>query len=141
MIDLADWSGAIVRFGFRVKTDPSITDEGLYLRNIRLSWNTNATALDDPALPQGFALGVYPNPFNPRTTVSLSIPASRTGAQLDLALYDLLGRRVATLASEQTLETGQLLLPLDGSGLASGVYLYRLESDGKLDSRKMLLVR
>ncbi len=146
VVDLSPWTGSEISVGFRVKTDGTVHDQGLFVRNVRLSWNTEATDVADPVLPAGFALGVAPNPFNPRTTVSLQVPATHTGARLDLHLYDLLGRRVATLTQNEALDSGQLLLPLDGSGLASGVYILDavVSQDGRRlfrENRRVALVK
>jgi len=83
----------------------------------------------------------YPNPFNASTNVSFNLPA--TGA-VDLAVYDLLGRRVATLVSGN-LPAGQHTFTWqaedsDGKQVASGMYLYVLKTaDETLSSRMVLL--
>ncbi len=80
----------------------------------------------------------YPNPFNPLTTIGFSVA---TPGRATLTLYNILGQRVTTLHDKET-EAGQYYrVNLDGSGLASGVYLYMLESvDGK-QLKKMILMR
>ncbi len=100
-------------------------------------------ALDDAihgrlSLPAGFALGQnYPNPFNPATTFSFSIPESE---HVTLEILDILGRRVTVLVDE-TLEAGHHEVPFDASGLASGVYLYRLAAGENRAARKMILLK
>lgn len=79
----------------------------------------------------------FPNPFNPRTTIRFSIQ-SETRVRLEVC--DLLGRTVSTLVNGR-MPAGVHSVPFDGSGLASGVYLYRLEGDGRVEVRKMLLAR
>ena len=94
---------------------------------------------DDLALPAVFALDQnYPNPFAEATTIRYALP---TPGPVDLALYDLLGRRVAVLVDEvQT--AGVHTVQVSGSGLPSGAYVYRLRAGGTFESaRRLLLVR
>ena len=79
----------------------------------------------------------YPNPFNPSTSIRFDLP--REGS-VTLRVYDMLGRVVAT-AVDGTLVAGNHTVGFDGSGLASGIYLYRLEADGVSITRKMLLMK
>ncbi len=84
----------------------------------------------------------YPNPFNPTTNIEFRI--SQFGL-VKLAVYDLLGREVAVLVNEPK-AAGSYTVRFsgtggDGSGLASGMYLYRLTSGGKVQVRKMMLVK
>ncbi|ARA94309.1 hypothetical protein AWN76_014865 [Rhodothermaceae bacterium RA] len=82
-------------------------------------------------------LEVYPNPFNPATTIRYTLPEV---ARVTLVIYDVLGRAVATLvAGEQA--AGAHHVAFDGSGLSSGVYLYRLEAGSEVVSGKMLLLK
>lgn len=98
---------------------------------------------DDLSVPRVFSLNQnYPNPFNPSTEISYSI-ASRSHVRL--ALYDLLGREVATLVdSEQS--AGEYTITLDafsteGRSLPTGVYFYRLTAGEQSAVRKMLLLK
>ena len=63
----------------------------------------------------------YPNPFNPSVTVPFAVPEA---AQVEVVLYDVLGRRVAVLANG-LFDTGRHMVRFDGSNLASGVYVLR----------------
>ncbi len=79
-------------------------------------------------------LGNYPNPFNPSTVITYSAPSDAT---VVLSVYDLLGREVDQLSMQAG--AGQNQIRFDGSGLASGAYLYRLESESwSLIGRMML---
>jgi hypothetical protein len=85
---------------------------------------------------------VYPNPFNPATTVSFYLPEA---AKVTLAVYDVGGRRVATLADGR-IEAGMhesVWQGRDSAGrsVPSGVYFCRLESSGVVDTRKMVLLK
>jgi alpha-glucosidase (family GH31 glycosyl hydrolase) len=86
----------------------------------------------------------YPNPFNPTTTIRYAIPAGAYN-YTSLRVFDLLGREVATLVhGEQAPGTYSLVFDADRSGphpLASGMYVYRLEVGGRMESRKMIVVR
>ncbi|HXF99293.1 MAG TPA: T9SS type A sorting domain-containing protein, partial [Bacteroidota bacterium] len=92
----------------------------------------------DSGTPATYALEQnYPNPFNPSTTIAFKIRA--TGFT-SLKVYDMLGREVATLVSDVK-EPGSYEVTWDARGMASGVYLYRLESGSFVATRKLLLLR
>ncbi len=80
----------------------------------------------------------YPNPFNPTTNIEFSIPRA---ASVSLTVYDVLGRKVATVIDNQHFSSGSNIVSFDGSSLASGMYLYRLEAAGFIQTRKMLLIK
>ena len=76
-------------------------------------------------LPTEIALDQnYPNPFNPSTSIRFALPESET---VTLRVFDTLGRPVATLLDQKPHTAGTHTVSFDGAGLASGVYLYRLE--------------
>jgi hypothetical protein len=80
----------------------------------------------------------YPNPFNPITTIEFALPYS---GFVELKIYNILGEEVTTLVSASLL-SGSYVYEWDASGMASGVYLYRLQAgDGFVQTKKMLLVR
>ena len=87
----------------------------------------------------------YPNPFNPTTTIKYSIPAVgneyiRPTNKVTLKIYDLLGRKVATLVNkEQT--PGEYEVTFDAGRLASGTYIYRLAADSFVAAKKLLLLK
>jgi hypothetical protein len=72
--------------------------------------------------PERVEMSVYPNPFNPVTMVSLSIPQA---SYLRAEVFDVLGRRVQVL-SDARVEAGQQALRFDGSRVASGAYFLRV---------------
>jgi len=91
----------------------------------------------DPAAG-GFALDQnYPNPFNPSTTIRFTIPRD---ADVRLHVFDIYGRRVAALA-EGRYAAGSYLIQFDGSSMPSGHYVCRLEADGRVLHRSMLLAK
>jgi len=79
----------------------------------------------------------YPNPFNPVTTIRFSVPSE---AHVDLMVYDVLGRRVATLVNE-TVHAGSHEVYFDATRLSSGTYIYRLEAGGRSLNQSMMLVK
>ncbi|MCB2229178.1 S8 family serine peptidase [bacterium] len=90
------------------------------------------------ALPLSFELQQnYPNPFNPSTVIEFALPEQ---AETRLDVFNVLGQRVTTLV-DRTLPAGRHRVRFDGAGLASGVYLYRLKTDDRETSRKMMLVK
>lgn len=79
----------------------------------------------------------YPNPFNPSTTIAYALPEE---AEVRLVVYDMLGRKVATLVDEQK-SAGTYEVIFDAGRLASGVYLYRLSAGEELKTRTMTFVK
>ncbi len=79
----------------------------------------------------------YPNPFNPSTTINFTI---REKEYVTLKVYDIMGNEVALLLSEE-MEAGSHSIKYDASGLASGIYLYKLKAGNKIETRKMLLLK
>ncbi|MFQ5772637.1 MAG: T9SS type A sorting domain-containing protein [bacterium] len=79
----------------------------------------------------------YPNPFNPSTTISYDLPVA---SKVKLTVFNILGQEIATLVDDYQ-EAGGYKITYDFSGLASGIYLYRLEADNFIATQKMLLMR
>jgi hypothetical protein len=99
---------------------------------------TTDIADNSKSIPDQFHLASnYPNPFNPATNISFTLPRS-THVQLDV--YNTTGRHVKSLVDKQV-PAGQHRVNFQASDLPSGVYLYRLQTDEYTESRKMLLVK
>jgi hypothetical protein len=79
----------------------------------------------------------YPNPFNPTTTIEFDLPKT---SDVILKIYNILGEEVTTLVSDR-LTAGSYTYDWNASNMASGVYLYRLEAGGFVETRKMVLMR
>ncbi len=79
----------------------------------------------------------YPNPFNPTTTISFSIPQS---GMVSLKVYDITGKLVTTLMNEQ-LSIGYHSIDWDGTHYSSGVYVVRMKSGEYIETQKLLLVK
>ena len=97
----------------------------------------------NPVTPAKFTLsGNYPNPFNPTTTISYSIP---TDGNVELIVYNIRGQKVKTLISG-TQPTGVYNITWNGKdensrSVSSSVYFYKLRSSGKTAVKKMLLLK
>lgn len=108
--------------------------------DVGVIYNLTTVGVDDgrPEVPRGFALGQnYPNPFNPMTVIPYEL-AERSDVLL--AVYDVLGRQVATLV-EGVQEPGPKTVAFDASSLPTGVYTYRLTAKGFTDTRTMVVIR
>jgi len=79
----------------------------------------------------------YPNPFNPLTRISFSVPQSGV---VKLIIYDLLGKVVQTLVNEN-LKSGYYEVEWNASNYSSGVYFYRLEGGNFSQTKKMILIK
>jgi|GEM_PF-287598 len=89
-------------------------------------------------VPDSFELeGNYPNPFNPTTTISFTVPEA---SPVRLAVYDMLGRQVRVLI-DSNVAAGQTEVVFDAAGLPTGSYLYRLTTPQGSFVKKMLLVK
>ena len=79
----------------------------------------------------------YPNPFNSRTVVKYTIP---NDGFVTLDVFNLLGEKVTSLIDGMK-KAGTYEISFNASGLVSGIYYYRLQSDNFTRSRKMLLLK
>jgi hypothetical protein len=79
----------------------------------------------------------YPNPFNPKTKIVYGLKSRES---VELKIYDLLGRDVATLVNEKK-APGTYEVTWDASGQASGVYFYRLSTPNFVQTKKLVLLR
>lgn len=102
-------------------------------------WNSKLTDVEnteeivkDYRLEQNF-----PNPFNPSTSISYSIP---TNEFVNLAVFDILGREVKTLVNEQK-NAGKYKIQFNASNLATGVYIYRIKAGQFEQTRKLILIK
>jgi len=100
---------------------------------------TTATTGEVSTLPFEFNLSQnYPNPFNASTNIQFAVP---TEAHVRLAVYDALGRRVSML-TDRIYAPGTYDLTWDAGAHASGIYFYRMESEGRpVGMQKMTLLK
>lgn len=81
----------------------------------------------------------YPNPFNPTTNISFTLERP---AQVTLEVFNVVGQKVATLVEQKSLSAGSHSATFDARTLSSGIYIYRLKTDGGFEqTRKMMLVK
>ncbi len=119
------------------------TNQGLWRRS--LSEMVTSVESRKESLPTVVSLEQnYPNPFNPATVVSYHLLAGQAGLpvarRVDLRVFDLLGREVAVLVDEEK-TPGTYEVKFDASRLTSGVYLYRLNAGGFVQTRKMIVLK
>ena len=115
------------------------TDRRIFSANPEIILDTE----QDIELPQTFKLSNnYPNPFNPNTTISYSIPndASSSSVLVQLKIYDILGNEIATLINKEQ-PAGNYNITWDAHGISSGVYFYQLRSGKKRLTKKMILMK
>jgi hypothetical protein len=79
----------------------------------------------------------YPNPFNPSTMIRFALPERQA---VTLRVYNLLGEEVATIVNG-TLAAGEHVAEFSAKGLATGMYLYKLQAGSMTQTKRMLLVR
>lgn len=108
-------------------------------RAFKYDWN-GPSYIDPNAnyYPADFSLGQnYPNPFNPVTTFTFTLSEVR---DVNLSIYDLLGRKVATVVNKE-LKPRKYNIEYNATELATGVYFYTLRSGSFVQTRKMILVK
>ena len=89
-------------------------------------------------LPTTYKLSVaYPNPFNPATTMDLTIPEA---GNVNVQVYNLTGQIVATLASGY-MDANTYTLTWDASEVSSGIYFVQAQADGFTATQKLMLVK
>ena len=98
---------------------------------------------EEVIIPESFDLSQnYPNPFNPTTTIRFQLPKH---SKVSIKIYDIIGQEVRTLV-EKDFEAGYHTVTWDGSNnserkVASGIYFYRIETEGFIKVKKALLLK
>lgn len=100
----------------------------------RLTSVSNNTPI---TVPTTIALDVYPNPFNPSTTIRLSLPVS---GHVSVRIFDLLGREVSSVVDEY-LQSGTVDLQWNGEGKSSGIYFCVMTTNAHSIVKKLVLMR
>lgn len=117
------------------ETNPNFTDaQGLSILDAII------TGIDDQAgsIVSDFYLAQnYPNPFNPSTRIRFALPQN---APVNLAVYNALGQKVATLVNQQ-LPTGEHSVTWEARDLPSGIYYYRITAGEFRETRKAILMK
>jgi outer membrane protein assembly factor BamB len=141
--DIATGNQVFLDYSTRYYEQPVIANHRLLVdagNRIKVFSNSPITGFAgvEQTQPKEFTLQQnYPNPFNSRTSMEFTLPQS---GFMTLKVYNLLGEHVATLIAEKR-TAGAYKLNWDAQGLASGVYLYRLQSGKLAQTKKLLLVR
>ncbi len=106
--------------------------------------NTTDVEVEEVIIPNNFNLKQnYPNPFNPTTTIKYTIPNVASDFRLrsiKLIVYDVLGNEVASLVNKQQ-SAGTYEITFDAKTLSNGAYFFKLEIDGFVQTKKMLLLK
>lgn len=131
-------AGGAVRVAFALIGGDDLTDLQANSDAAQSKWSAIKTALavgdKDGALPTAYALHQnYPNPFNPATTIAFDIP---TASDVSIRIYDLLGRRVATISDNFPTEPGRHRVQFDGSTLPSGAYFCEIRATSSGQGRR-----
>jgi len=133
-----------------VNSPTSNTPEDMYFLNDILGWAcgangllmkyTDVSSIENPneSFHSNFQLEQnYPNPFNPTTTIKYGLPKN---SYVTIELFNMLGQKVLSLVDEEK-NAGYHSVSVDATNLASGVYLYRIQAEQFVQTRKMLLIR
>jgi len=120
-------------------------DMGAYGGPAAIDWYNffGKTNFDDEELAtqtpttQEIKIDNYPNPFNPQTTIQMVLPED---GFVSLKIYNVLGQEVATLVSDN-LSAGSYKYIWNANDVASGVYIYRLQTNGFVKDKKMILMK
>ncbi|MCK5347010.1 MAG: T9SS type A sorting domain-containing protein, partial [Candidatus Heimdallarchaeota archaeon] len=98
--------------------------------------STDVTSIQDEEIPGTFELGQdYPNPFNPSTVISFSIPETD---MVTLKVYDIIGNEIAVLINS-TMNAGNFKYNFSAANLPSGIYFYELLTSKFRSVKKMIL--
>ena len=145
----AGTSDALLNYNFEDQELPSVNKVYYVLEQVDLDGTlTRSSAVEvilgsrHMPLPTEFATNVYPNPFNPSTTISYDLPSD---ALVSIVIYDALGQEVRRLVSKQTI-AGRYQIQWDsrdnlGRSVGSGVYIAQVEAGTFSHSQKMLLLK
>ncbi len=91
----------------------------------------------DPVIPQSLSLQAFPNPFNPATEISFELQRTET---IKLSVYNINGQLVTTLFQGRQ-PAGLYTFRFDGSGLASGSYICRLQTENLVSDQRIVLLK
>ncbi|MCH7965016.1 MAG: T9SS type A sorting domain-containing protein [Bacteroidetes bacterium] len=124
-------------------TDAEVNSSGIYYYRLKQidndgSFEFSKTIEVNFNLPARFELSQnYPNPFNPSTTISFNLPKSGVAT---LKVYNIMGEEIKTLV-EGYREAGIYTVKFKAEGHPSGMYLYRLSTNGFTETKKMLIMK
>jgi hypothetical protein len=121
-----------------------VYDQGNFMIRITVQGKYTAVPWEtDEKIPKTFSLSNnYPNPFNSQTTIEYALPKE---SKVKIVIYNVLGQRVKTLLDQRE-PLGYKRVVWDGKNqngetISSGIYFYRIEAEGFVQSKKMLLLK
>ena len=120
--------------------DIRIYNRALTPEEIDSLYNHIPTSIDNPTnlISKSFQLYQnYPNPFNPVTTIRYSLPRA---SKVKIDVLNIIGQRIVTL-EEGRKTAGYHSVDFDGSLLASGIYLYKIQAENFISMKKMVLLK
>jgi len=95
--------------------------------------------VDNNILPSSYNLDQnYPNPFNPSTTIQYSIPEA---GNVNIAVFNILGQEVKTVLKNASQSAGTYRVVFDASNLPTGIYIYRIQVNDFVSTKKMILLK
>ena len=111
---------------------------GVYVIRTYVSLVTDVARQETESAPTTYSLSQnYPNPFNPTTTIKFQIAKDGFAS---LKVYDILGNEIKTLVNSY-INRGSYNVEFNGAGLASGIYFYKLQTDGYTEVKKLMLLK
>jgi len=130
--------GSTIRFTIQKNNENEMNLSGSFP-----SWTENGVFIIESAnieveIPSDYSLGsVYPNPFNPSTTINYSVPEM---SWVNIAVYDITGVEVSRLV-DGYVNSGYHSITWNAKEHASGVYIVKIKSSGFSDSQKVMLMK
>jgi hypothetical protein len=119
-------------------TNPDGIIIGFLAKEIFLYYSPPTSVESENSIVNGFnLLQNYPNPFNPSTTIRYEIPER---SFVTLKVFDILSNEISVLVDEMK-EAGKYEINFNASGLASGIYIYRLNANEFVYAKKMILLK
>ncbi len=139
VMSLTPYSNHSVKIRFYFRSDGGLNLDGWYVDDICiLGYDVQTGITGNGELPVTYSLSQnYPNPFNPVTQISYSIPSKQF---VSIKVFDMLGRQVSQLVNNIN-EAGNYSVTFDGSAYSSGIYYYKMETEGFVETRRMVLVK
>jgi hypothetical protein len=134
---MTDLGGGLINY--RPSVMQAVNDTIYYkVRDSRGAMAAGEVTVRIDEIPSAYGLHQnYPNPFNPATVIGFTLPER---SQVSIEVFDISGRRVATLLNEVR-DPGHHEIGFDASSLATGVYVYRMQTGTFTSSRKLLLLK
>ncbi len=142
LLDEKRMQARFVGFPFQADAPKWATEPVWKLWDRSLEWvlepDSGVSAVQDMENVSQFALfPAYPNPFNPTTVISYSLPHA---SEVHLTVFDIQGRLVETLIAERQ-EAGLHTVQFDGSGLTSGIYFCHIQAGSFRETQRMVLLK